>query len=40
MVRATGTIHLFAKNANTTEPAQLLTILVTGNNCWPLTIFE
>jgi quercetin dioxygenase-like cupin family protein len=35
-----GTLHLFAENASTTEPAELLTIFVADENCGPLVIPE
>jgi quercetin dioxygenase-like cupin family protein len=33
-----GAIHLFAENASSTEPAQLLAIFITNDNCGPLVI--
>lgn len=35
-----GTIHDFAENASTTEPASLLAIFVADDDCGPLTIYE
>jgi quercetin dioxygenase-like cupin family protein len=35
-----GTIHMFAENASTTEPAAILAIFVADDDCGPLTIFE
>ena len=35
-----GTIHLFAENPSTTEPAELLAIFVADDDCGPLTILE
>jgi quercetin dioxygenase-like cupin family protein len=36
--KAPGAVHLFAENASTTEPAQLLAIFVADGDCGPLTI--
>lgn len=33
-----GTIHLFAENASTTEPAELLATFIADDDCGPLTI--
>ena len=33
-----GAIHLFAENASTTEPAQILATFVADDDCGPLTI--
>jgi len=33
-----GTVHLFAENASTTEPAELLATFIADNDCGPLTI--
>lgn len=35
-----GTIHMFAENASTTEPASILATFVADDDCGPLTIFE
>ncbi|MEI9431006.1 hypothetical protein [Mesorhizobium sp. Cs1299R1N3] len=31
-------IHLFAENASTTEPAELLATFIANDDCGPLTI--
>jgi quercetin dioxygenase-like cupin family protein len=36
----TRALHLFAENASTTEPAELLAIFVADENCGPLVIPE
>jgi quercetin dioxygenase-like cupin family protein len=33
-----GTVHLFAENASTTEPAELLATFIADDDCGPLTI--
>jgi quercetin dioxygenase-like cupin family protein len=33
-----GTVHLFAENASTTEPAEILAMFVTEEDCGPLVI--
>jgi quercetin dioxygenase-like cupin family protein len=33
-----GAVHLFAENASTTEPAELLAIFIADDDCGPLTI--
>lgn len=35
-----GAVHLFAENASTTEPAELLAIFVAEDDCGSLTIFD
>ena len=35
-----GTIHSFAENASTMEPASLLAIFVADDDCGPLTVYE
>jgi len=35
-----GTVHVFAENPSTTEPAELLAIFVADENCGPLVIPE
>jgi len=33
-----GTVHLFAENASTTEPAELLATFIADDDCGALTI--
>ena len=33
-----GTVHLFAENASTTEPAELLATFITDTDCGPLVV--
>jgi quercetin dioxygenase-like cupin family protein len=35
-----GVLHLFAENASVTEPAELLTVFITAENCGSLVIPE
>jgi quercetin dioxygenase-like cupin family protein len=35
-----GTIHLFAENASSTEPAQLLATFIADDDCGPLTLMD